>query len=164
MVTELFCSQGTVRGNVPLAGTSRSDESWESLDLFYYLDVFFKLPKTTVEQAKLRHKSIWSAHVRTRWQEAGPVFFPTQPLNGILYRLKCHLWVFQWSICHLIYHHSTFCDLAIFILWTLCQASSNVSTVMPIVRRVTKADLFVRSRSGIPLYERHSGSRLHDRV
>lgn len=40
-----------------------------------YLDtlMFSKLPKTTVEQTKLRHKPIWSAHVRTRWQEAGPV-------------------------------------------------------------------------------------------
>lgn len=65
-------------------------------------------------------------------------------------------------ICHLKHHRSTFCDLALFILWTLCQASSNVSTVTPIVERVTKADLFVRSRSRIPLYERHSGSRLHD--
>lgn len=37
---ELFCSQGTARGKVPLALTCLSDEYWESLDLFYYLDVF----------------------------------------------------------------------------------------------------------------------------
>lgn len=44
----------------------------------------FKLPKTTVEQTKPRHKSIWSARVRTHWQEAGPVFFSTLHLLLVL--------------------------------------------------------------------------------
>lgn len=67
---------------------------------FFYLLYFFlfTLPKTTVEQSKLRLKSNWSAHVRTCWREAGPVFFRTQHQHLKCHTFqseKCHSWVFQ---------------------------------------------------------------------
>lgn len=86
--TEIVRSQGTIGGKVTIAQASNS--------LIWVMGVtgsvllpwcVFKLPKTTVEQTKPWHKSIWSAHVRTRWQEDGPVFFCTLHLLLVLFIL-----------------------------------------------------------------------------
>lgn len=83
--TEIVRSQGTIGGKVTIAQASSSlIMSNRSHWICSPPLMCFKLPKTTVEQTKPRHKSIWSAHVRTRWWEAGPVFFSTPHLLPVL--------------------------------------------------------------------------------
>lgn len=83
--TEVIRSQGTVGGKVTIAQAS------SSLIRVTGVTGSVLLPRCVLScqrpqwnKLKPRHKSIWSAHVRTHWQEAGPVFFSTLHLVLVL--------------------------------------------------------------------------------
>lgn len=104
--TETVRSQGTIGGKVTIAQASSSLVRVSGVTGSALLPrCVYKLPKTTVEQTEPRHKSIWSAHGHTHWQEAGPAYSPTPHLltfsslnsplvSSILWGLCFVFWLF----------------------------------------------------------------------